>query len=189
MARRRNSEPSNQALAASAIRRELKAAFPTVAFRVTSKGYSMGDHVDVRWTDGPTTNQVDSLIGKYQYGSFDGMIDLYEYTNVRDDIPQTKYVMTSRDISPAAFAAVVALLNRTRYGFALVVDHGPYAEGRRVTHESDQWTGNGWQSQEIHHTLVNLPLLCSSCQGATLPGDTFCPMCGTRLDGQNAEAA
>ena len=31
-------------------------------------------------------------LDKYQYGNFNGMIDLYEDTNIRNDIPQTKYL-------------------------------------------------------------------------------------------------
>lgn len=92
---------SNQAAAAKAIRQELKAAFPTVKFSVTSESFSMGDAVRVAWIDGPTTKQVSAITGKYQYGTFNGMEDIYENTNDRSDIPQSKYVTTSRGFSEA----------------------------------------------------------------------------------------
>lgn len=87
------------AMAAKAIREDLKKAFPKITFRVRSNNYSMGDSVYIDWENGPTTKSVDDLVMKYQYGSFDGMRDIYEYTNSRDDIPQTKYVMTQRSLS------------------------------------------------------------------------------------------
>jgi hypothetical protein len=46
------------------IRTILKSAFP-VKFGVTIKRFSMGESIEVSWTDGPTRTQVDELIGKY----------------------------------------------------------------------------------------------------------------------------
>lgn len=90
---------SSQARAAACIRKELKAAFPETKFSVTSSSFSMGDSVDINWENGPTTEQVDKISKKYQYGHFDGMYDIYEYSNSRKDIPQSKYVMTQRRTS------------------------------------------------------------------------------------------
>jgi len=92
---------SSQASAAKLIKAELQEAFPGIKFSVTSDSFSMGDSVDIRWTDGPTTKEVDAISGKYQYGHFDGMTDMYEHTNSRDDIPQSKYVHSSRTKSEA----------------------------------------------------------------------------------------
>jgi len=56
--------------------------------------------VDVEWTDGPTSEAVQEIIGKYQYGHFDGMDDSYDYSNRRDDLPaQVKYVSAYRNCS------------------------------------------------------------------------------------------
>jgi hypothetical protein len=87
------------AQAASEIKKELKAAFPGFKFSVRSSNFSMGDAVDIDWVDGPTTDMVDDIVGKYQYGHFDGSIDCYEYSNTRDDIPQAKFVQTQRSMS------------------------------------------------------------------------------------------
>lgn len=95
-------EISSHASTAKAIRQELKNIFPAVKFSVTSESFSMGDAVRIRWTDGPTVEQVEKITGKYQYGTFNGMEDMYESTNCRDDIPQTKYVSTRRDFSEEA---------------------------------------------------------------------------------------
>ncbi len=90
---------SSHAAASAAIKAELKAAFPHVKFSVKSDSYSGGDSVHISWTDGPTTAEVESISGKYQYGHFNGMEDLYEITNSRNDIPQVKYVQEQRSRS------------------------------------------------------------------------------------------
>jgi hypothetical protein len=92
-------ERSAHAMAASEIRRELKKAYPTIKFSVTSECFSMGNSVRIHWTDGPTADQIDSIVKKYQFGNFDGMKDLYEYDNHIDGLSQVKYVQTSRTIS------------------------------------------------------------------------------------------
>jgi len=90
---------SGAAACASAIREELKNIFPGIKFSVRCQNFSMGDSVDIDWNDGPTTHEVDNVTKKYQYGHFDGMTDMYENSNSRNDIPQAKYVMTQRSMS------------------------------------------------------------------------------------------
>lgn len=85
------------AQAAKAIRQELKGAFPTVKFSVRSQGYSMGDHVEVRYDAELAPEKIHAIVDKYQYGHFDGMTDYYESSNQRDDIPQSKYVFVYRN--------------------------------------------------------------------------------------------
>lgn len=87
------------ALCAKEVRKDLKQNFPTTKFSVTSSTFSMGNAVDIKWTDGPTTKQVDEVVCKYQYGHFNGMEDIYEYSNRNEDIPQAKWVMANRKLS------------------------------------------------------------------------------------------
>lgn len=96
------------AQAAALIRKELKSAFPNVKFSVRSQTYSGGDAVYVSYTDGPVQADVQKITGKYQMGHFDGMIDLYEYDNTRDDIPQAKHVMVTRSWSEEVKNELVA---------------------------------------------------------------------------------
>jgi len=96
---RNKGRKSSHAAAAQQIREKLKAAFPEVKFSVTSDSYSGGNSVHVEWKDGPTTSMVEDISGAYQYGSFDGMTDMYNNTNDRDDIPQVKYVQERREMS------------------------------------------------------------------------------------------
>lgn len=90
---------SSHAGAAAAIKAELKAAFPFTKFSVKSETYAGGNSVNITWKDGQTVEQVEKFTAKYQYGSFNGMEDLYEYTNSRSDIPQVKYVQEYRELS------------------------------------------------------------------------------------------
>lgn len=97
------------AIAAKSIREELKRKFPGIKFAVTSKSYSGGNSVNVAWDMGPTGKMVDAVIGKYQYGEFDGMEDIYRYNQTIcvdekgeiHDLPSAKYVFSNRHIPDA----------------------------------------------------------------------------------------
>ena len=90
-------ELTKSAQTAKAIRQLLKEKYPTIKFSVRSDNFSMGNSVDISWNLGPKEKEINYLVSKYQYGHFDGMIDMYEYSNCREDIPQAKFVQTSRD--------------------------------------------------------------------------------------------
>ena len=106
---------STVAQAAKQIRQIIKKELPSVKFRVRSENYSMGDSINVYIGERVlTTNEhgheiwknelaekVKPLIKHYQYGHFDGMNDIYEHSNSRDDIPQTKFLF----VEPLANAA------------------------------------------------------------------------------------
>ena len=91
-------EMSSYAKAAKAIRKELKINFPNIKFSITSQGYSGGDHVRVSYRNGVPIEDIEKVISKYEYGHFNGMNDLYIYSNNRDDISQTKYLQIDREI-------------------------------------------------------------------------------------------
>lgn len=102
---------STAARCAKAIREELKKEFPGTKFRVTCQNYSMGNNVNVYWTDGPAGKTVKSLLSKYEYGSFNPMEDIYEYSNTREDIPQTKFLFCNRSMTDGAKEAIAKKLN------------------------------------------------------------------------------
>lgn len=98
---------SHHAIAAKAMRAELKAAFPGVKFSVRARTASMMSAIDVAWTDGPTDAAVKAVASKYQYGHFDGMDDSYHMSNSRADLPaQVKYVQVHRTIADETRALV-----------------------------------------------------------------------------------
>lgn len=90
---------STHANCSKAIKAELQEAFKGVKFSVKSDSFSGGDSVHINWTDGPTNEQVREITSKYQQGRFDGMTDMYEYTNTNPNLPQVKYVSERRDYS------------------------------------------------------------------------------------------
>lgn len=90
---------STHSMTAKAIRNELKKSFPSISFSVRSSSFAGGNSVSIEWTNGPIYDEVNKIVSKYQYGHFDGMQDLYEMTNCRNDLPQVKYVQVRREVS------------------------------------------------------------------------------------------
>ena len=81
------------AQAAAMIRAELKKN--GIKAQVKSRNFSMGDAVDVRLLADycpATVAKITEFCGRFQYGHFDGMTDMYEYSNRNDAIPQAKFV-------------------------------------------------------------------------------------------------
>jgi hypothetical protein len=91
---------TQSAQAAALIRAELKKNYPEIKFSITSKNYSMGNSVSISWIDAMPPATVEAIADKYQYGHFNGMEDIYEYSN-KQDFPQAKYVSCYREISQA----------------------------------------------------------------------------------------
>lgn len=104
---------STVAKCAALVRQELKEKFPLTKFKVNSQNYSMGDSVNVSWIDGAAENEVEELLAKYQYGRFNGMEDIYESNNRRDDIAQTKYLFCNREISDEIYLAKFEEMKKT----------------------------------------------------------------------------
>lgn len=103
---------SGQVLAAKNIRVELKKAFPGHKFSVKSESYAGGCSVNIGWTDGPTTDEVSNITGKYQQGHFNSMEDIYEYSdNVFPGVfGSAKHVMENRRISQEATKTIAESL-------------------------------------------------------------------------------
>ena len=141
---------SGRVLAARNIRTELKRAFPAVKFSVRSDSFSMGNSVDISWTDGPTSKQVEAITNKYESGTFDGMTDCYNYegTPFKDVFGESKYVQQSRQISEKGFNKIVLALVE-EYGIKDLptweeYSHG-HANGTPFTY-SDAYGRDSWQS-------------------------------------------
>lgn len=117
---------TESALCAKAIKTELTKLYPAVKFSVSSDNYSMGNAVRINYTDGPTTDEIEKITDKYQYGHFDGMTDYYDNSNVRNDIPQAKYITVSRDMSEPTKQTIIQKLSAIWQGFdydSYLADH------------------------------------------------------------------
>ena len=104
---------SSRILATKNIRAELKLCFPGVKFSIKSDSFAGGDSIDVHWVDGPIYTQVVDIISKYQYGSFNSMEDMYEYTNGNfcSVFGGAKYVHYNRSVSDKLLSKAIAVVN------------------------------------------------------------------------------
>lgn len=148
---------SIHSLAAKAIREELKKAFPAVKFSVKSDSFAGGNAVYITWKDGATGQAVDEIVSKYQYGHFDGMTDCYNYTNVKKDIPQVKYVQTRREVSEEIYKTIFDEAKKTYYGWELLesLDHNC----KNLMSNWSVWTARDY----IHRIVSKIDL--TNCSG------------------------
>tara|TARA_E500000305_G_C3836990_1_gene149984 strand:- start:62 stop:514 length:453 start_codon:yes stop_codon:yes gene_type:complete len=89
---------SEVAQCATQIRKILKEK--NIKASVRSEQFSMGNSVDVEIKeiiDPEVYKALQEELAKYKYGHFDGMYDIYEHSNLREDIPQTKYLFIKYD--------------------------------------------------------------------------------------------
>ena len=107
---------TESALTSKAIKSELKKAFPNVKFSVKSSNFAGGNSVDVSYDDAILRSKVKAITDKYQYGSFDGMNDIYNYDNKNESIPQVKYVSVSRNMSDETSAELLKEFQNTYKG-------------------------------------------------------------------------
>lgn len=133
-----NRTTTSQALCARAIRKELKDLFPLTKFSVTSHSGANTSSVRISWVDGPTNDRVNDIVGKYQYGHFDGMTDCYEYSNGRDDLPQAKYIFAQRELSEEVTRNCIKVIAE-EYGF----------ECPEELSKSFVWSDEYWNAYQI----------------------------------------
>ena len=144
---------SLHAESAKTIRKELKKVFSMTKFSVTSQSYSGGNSIAVEWVDGPTSEEVENIAYKYQYGRFNGMEDIYENTNKRDDLPQVKYVQVRREISEKVKQQVFEELQKTH----------AYFEEVSSMDECNDNLKNHWNTytarEYVHRVLIKVNLI------------------------------
>lgn len=133
---------STAACAAKLIRQELKNAFPHIKFRVKSETYSMGNSVWVYWENGITIQEVNKIIDKYQKGHFNGMEDIYEYSNVNENLPQVKHTFCERTITENFYNQAFEYVRYSWKCFKNIKDIDEGSEEIRSTHTC--WTARNW---------------------------------------------
>ena len=98
---------------AKLIRAALKEAFPEVKFSIKSRKYSGGSSIDVRWQDGPSYDQVNSIAKTFEGGYFDGMTDYkgghVHMMNGEEISFGGDFVFCQRDISEDKVAKAAAI--------------------------------------------------------------------------------
>lgn len=103
------------------MRKALRAAFPGVKFSVRmSRGTAYGN-ANVRWTDGPTTAEVQEVTEQFRGEGFDGMTDSTTYTGRTVEYQGKTWrsgvglVLVTRDNSPEAVAGAIEQLKAAGY--------------------------------------------------------------------------
>jgi hypothetical protein len=127
---------ASAALGSKNLKRELQRAFPGIKFSVSSESYSGGDSITVRWTLGPSTDEVKAISNKYKKGHFNGMEDIYEtdYENVWPELfGGTKHVFESHG-APQGAAEQIAEQLKTMHNY-----------------EGDQWAPGSDATKLILH--------------------------------------
>lgn len=125
---RKDSKLSSAALGSKNLKKELDEKWPGVKFSVKSQYYSGGCSIYVEWQDGPSVDEVKKISGKYEEGSFDGSIDLYEYNDsiFPDVFGGAKYVREQRGISAERYEEVAKEYgwesSRDQYGVVRFAD-------------------------------------------------------------------
>jgi len=139
---------SSHARAAKNMKKELKQAYPHIKFSVTSDSFSMGNSISVSWTDGAPASEIKKITDKYQYGSFNGMDDIYENDNsaystaVSTVLGQSKYVIESRTISESV---------KTLVGQDICLSYG-------VEYENNARIGGQWLSDAVYQALSGVDI-------------------------------
>ncbi|MBF0570827.1 MAG: hypothetical protein HQL12_03035 [Candidatus Omnitrophica bacterium] len=110
---------SSLVIAARNIRKELKTAFLGVKFSVRSESYSMGCSIHIGWTDGPLTDEVEAVVNKYEYGTFDSMTDCAGSIDSQfiDLYGGARFVSPSRGVSDEAFNKVAVKMGYSQAVF------------------------------------------------------------------------
>jgi hypothetical protein len=96
---------------AKLIRAVLKESFNGVKFSVTSSQYAGGASITIRYVDGPTSKQVESVVKIYEGSYFDGMQDYkgQNYANLNGEEVKfgADFVFVNRTVSNDLMLGVV----------------------------------------------------------------------------------
>lgn len=147
---------SDHAAAAKQIRTMLKKH--SIKATVRASQSSMTDSVDVTIFAEPpwVVEAIKSFANRYQYGHFDGMIDCYEYSNTRNDIPQVKFIFVDNKFTTKDRQRAYDYL---RANFAGYEDAPPDVEDSGNYRVNDSWA-----DQEIWQVLTGALDKRSSCK-------------------------
>ena len=141
-----NGKGASLVAAAKHCRIELKAAYPGVKCSVRTSRFSGGDSIDVQWTDGPTSDQVSSIVDRYSAGHFNGLDDSYNYSDSAwtAAFGDAKYVHTKRDDSDRAIESAIRTV-RAKYS-------GNFeSKGIATPSAADYLAGKLWNVEVIDH--------------------------------------
>ncbi len=130
------------AQAAAIIRKELKKNGIKGA-KVRSENYSGGSSVNVTLPEDllpATVKKITDYCNQFQYGHFDGMTDMYEYSNSNADLPQAKFVFVTASYSDEVKAAARKLVEEVNGVPSYDIDSHVW----RILNGSSTWFPEFW---------------------------------------------
>ena len=136
-------ELSTHAAAAKLIRKEIKAR--GLKARVTSQTYSGGNSVHIAFEDlKPSVfDSIESFCNQFQYGSFDGMTDSYNYDNRNDELPQVRFVTATNTPSDTMREMIYTFLRTTYAGGEELP--ATYLEGCNLSLQGEYMSSRVWR--------------------------------------------
>ena len=141
---------------AKLVRAALKESFPGVKFSVRSSVYSGGASINVSYTDGPTYEQVKSIVGAFEGSYFDGMTDYKGLNYSSIDGQEVRFgadfIFVNRSFSVDLFTNLVADACKY-YGYAMptivqgcsgayMLDNIDYETSRRIMTKVSEYSGD-----------------------------------------------
>lgn len=155
----------NTAQTTRTIKKHLKEIFGINA-KVSSKSYAGGSSIRIKYRGGCNPELVEKALTGIEYGSFDGMQDLYEYNKSEfmikgERLQQFKYAFVTREISDEFFLRLAQFYS-SRVKFADIHECKTEADFDRNfnTHFSGAWN---WR-QFIRNISQNINLITDNLE-------------------------
>ena len=154
---------SSQAQVAKRIREFCKKK--GIKCRATSESFAGGNSVNVKvYNIAPEIyKEIEDYANQHQYGHFNGMEDIYEYSNSRKDIPQAKFVFIRNDFSKELEQEAFNWLRNQYPGNAKNLPES-YDEAKEInwyTGEKD-WNHHQMVRQQVYEVLTGDDLRCDN---------------------------
>lgn len=140
---------------AKLVRAELKQAFPGVKFYV--KTTTTGS-IKISYVDGPTDSDVSDIAKKYEWGSFDGMHDMYVADKNKRG-PAVNYVFVKREFSPEKIKIASDVIRKC---FKIDKETDSLA-GTSLYHRNSvsSWAQSALSALDLRGSIVDIEVKCT----------------------------
>jgi len=163
---------------AKLIRAALKESFPAVKFSVTSKSYAGGASINIGYFDGPTSEQVEKVVGVFEGSYFDGMQDYKGQNYANLDGEEVKFgadfVFVNRKISGPVMTGIVAdTMNFYQLDNEVTIYVSDYSQAASISKVADndnslQRGFNAYGIGKLIYQKVSETSFCETQQSKTL---------------------
>ena len=162
---------------AKLIRAVLKESFNGVKFSVTSSQYAGGASITIKYVDGPTSKQVESVVKIFEGSYFDGMQDYkgQNYANLNGEEVKfgADFVFVNRSVSNSFLLGVVCdVQNQYQLDNEVTIYVSQYDQSANISKVGDnadslQRGFSPYDIQRLIYTKVSETSLCVTNQSKT----------------------